>query len=275
MQSSNGHIRPDTVTYNTVLKACCNAGQLSKAMQVPTVPPISLHFHIAGPAHHPVLHTNRAWCSMMFAVSCPHTSFAVSMLFVMSGMRIWAPKPKLRVQVSSFTRVVTTQLLAVQSSQQGINPGFQESYQTAKARIALNTTFAFRAHIRIPLGRRYTVARKCKSLLLLQVFQTMVQSRVELTITTFGTLLIAGADAREYALVKEVLCFLCLTALHNACMFAESLAIPYHCPKPGACMRLSLPWCMDSLTHHLARLLVFQAGTATEPHMHVLPQSHL
>ncbi len=34
MQSSDGHIRPDTVTYNTVLKACCNAGQLNRAMQV-------------------------------------------------------------------------------------------------------------------------------------------------------------------------------------------------------------------------------------------------
>lgn len=33
MQSSEGHIRPDTVTYNTVLKACCNAGQLARAMQ--------------------------------------------------------------------------------------------------------------------------------------------------------------------------------------------------------------------------------------------------
>ncbi|KAA6424588.1 MAG: hypothetical protein FRX49_05797 [Trebouxia sp. A1-2] len=34
MQSSTGHIQPDTVTYNTVLKACCNAGQLNRAMQV-------------------------------------------------------------------------------------------------------------------------------------------------------------------------------------------------------------------------------------------------
>lgn len=34
MQTSNGQIEPDTVTYNTVLKACCNADQLDKAMQV-------------------------------------------------------------------------------------------------------------------------------------------------------------------------------------------------------------------------------------------------
>ena len=33
MQSSEGHIRPDTVTYNTVLKACCNAARLGHAMQ--------------------------------------------------------------------------------------------------------------------------------------------------------------------------------------------------------------------------------------------------
>ena len=37
-----------------------------------------------------------------------------------------------------------------------------------------------------------------------QVFQTMVGSGVELTITTFGTLLIAGADAHDYNLVQEV-----------------------------------------------------------------------
>ncbi len=39
----------------------------------------------------------------------------------------------------------------------------------------------------------------------LQVFQTMVGSGVELTITTFGTLLIAGADAHDYNLVQEVI----------------------------------------------------------------------
>lgn len=33
MQTSNMQIAPDTVTYNTVLKACCNAEQLDKAMQ--------------------------------------------------------------------------------------------------------------------------------------------------------------------------------------------------------------------------------------------------
>ena len=38
----------------------------------------------------------------------------------------------------------------------------------------------------------------------MQVFKTMVQSRVELTITTFGILLIAGAHAHDYALVQEV-----------------------------------------------------------------------
>ena len=32
----------------------------------------------------------------------------------------------------------------------------------------------------------------------------MVGSGVELTITTFGTLLIAGADAHDYDLVQEV-----------------------------------------------------------------------
>ena len=32
----------------------------------------------------------------------------------------------------------------------------------------------------------------------------MVGSGVELTITTFGTLLIAGADAHDYNLVQEV-----------------------------------------------------------------------
>lgn len=31
-----------------------------------------------------------------------------------------------------------------------------------------------------------------------------MQSRVELTITTFGTLLIAGAEAHDYSLVQEV-----------------------------------------------------------------------
>ena len=39
----------------------------------------------------------------------------------------------------------------------------------------------------------------------LQVFQTMIGSGVELTITTFGTLLIAGADAHDYILVQEVI----------------------------------------------------------------------
>lgn len=34
MQTSNMQMAPDTVTYNTVLKACCNADQLDKAMQV-------------------------------------------------------------------------------------------------------------------------------------------------------------------------------------------------------------------------------------------------
>jgi len=43
-----------------------------------------------------------------------------------------------------------------------------------------------------------------QSALALQVFQTMVGSGVELTITTFGTLLIAGADAHDYDLVQEV-----------------------------------------------------------------------
>lgn len=33
---------------------------------------------------------------------------------------------------------------------------------------------------------------------------TMMQSGVELTITTFGTLLIAGAEAHDYSLVQEV-----------------------------------------------------------------------
>ena len=33
----------------------------------------------------------------------------------------------------------------------------------------------------------------------------MVGSGVELTITTFGTLLIAGADAHDYNLVQEVI----------------------------------------------------------------------
>lgn len=32
---------------------------------------------------------------------------------------------------------------------------------------------------------------------------TMLQSGVELTITTFGTLLIAGAEAHDYSLVQE------------------------------------------------------------------------
>ena len=32
----------------------------------------------------------------------------------------------------------------------------------------------------------------------------MVRSEVDLTITTFGTLLIAGADAHDYKLVQEV-----------------------------------------------------------------------
>lgn len=36
-----------------------------------------------------------------------------------------------------------------------------------------------------------------------QVFLTMMQSGVELTITTFGTLLIAGAEAHDYSLVQE------------------------------------------------------------------------
>lgn len=36
-----------------------------------------------------------------------------------------------------------------------------------------------------------------------QVFMTMLQSGVELTITTFGTLLIAGAEAHDYSLVQE------------------------------------------------------------------------
>ena len=33
MQTSNMQLAPDTVTYNTVLKACCNADQLGKAVQ--------------------------------------------------------------------------------------------------------------------------------------------------------------------------------------------------------------------------------------------------
>lgn len=36
-----------------------------------------------------------------------------------------------------------------------------------------------------------------------QVFMTMLQSGVELTITTFGTLLSAGAEAHDYSLVQE------------------------------------------------------------------------
>ena len=42
MQTSNMQIAPDTVTYNTVLKACCNAEQLDKAMQA------SLPVHCIG-----------------------------------------------------------------------------------------------------------------------------------------------------------------------------------------------------------------------------------
>lgn len=36
-----------------------------------------------------------------------------------------------------------------------------------------------------------------------QVFMTMMHSGVELTITTFGTLLIAAAETHDYALVQE------------------------------------------------------------------------
>ncbi len=43
------------------------------------------------------------------------------------------------------------------------------------------------------------------SALALQVFQTMAGSGVQLTITTFGTLLIAGAGAHDYNLVQEVI----------------------------------------------------------------------
>ena len=39
----------------------------------------------------------------------------------------------------------------------------------------------------------------------LQVFKTMLQSGLELTITTFGTMLMAGAEAHDYALVHEVM----------------------------------------------------------------------
>ncbi|KAL3159478.1 hypothetical protein ABBQ38_009900 [Trebouxia sp. C0009 RCD-2024] len=49
MQSSEGHIRPDTVTYNTVLKACCNAGQLARAMQAsPCTPHVFMSMMQSG-----------------------------------------------------------------------------------------------------------------------------------------------------------------------------------------------------------------------------------
>ena len=48
----------------------------------------------------------------------------------------------------------------------------------------------------------------------------MLRSGVELTITTFGTLLMAGADARDYALVHEV-------TLHSSiCDFANAEEMP-------------------------------------------------
>jgi len=54
-------------------------------------------------------------------------------------------------------------------------------------------------------GKQTSCCACCpQSALALQVLQTMVGSGVELTITTFGTLLIAGADAHDYDLVQEV-----------------------------------------------------------------------
>ena len=76
MQSSEGHIRPDTVTYNTVLKACCNAGQLSRAMQAsflvppPSFPPTPLSIE-SGPwdtwINHEFLFTHAEQCSLVFS----------------------------------------------------------------------------------------------------------------------------------------------------------------------------------------------------------------
>ena len=100
----------------------------------------------------------------------------------------------------------------------------------------------------------------------------MVQSRVELTITTFGTLLIAGADAREYALVKEVLPMLplldCIAQCMHVCtVFGNS---PITAPNHAI---------VTAMTHGLSHpspctLACLSAGTATEPHVHVLPRSH-
>ena len=65
----------------------------------------------------------------------------------------------------------------------------------------------------------------------------MVQSGVELTITTFGTLLIAGANAHDYALVQEV--------------WAYPLAA-YHLPATAAVTAASIAtaatWCSSVAT---------------------------
>lgn len=46
----------------------------------------------------------------------------------------------------------------------------------------------------------------------------MVRSEVDLTITTFGTLLIAGADAHDYKLVQEVTVTTSLHATTHTCI---------------------------------------------------------
>ena len=51
----------------------------------------------------------------------------------------------------------------------------------------------------------------------------MVGSGVELTITTFGTLLIAGADAHDYSLVQEVIISYLTTYPSFACTRQSAL----------------------------------------------------
>lgn len=72
MQSSEGHIRPDTVTYNTVLKACRNAGQLGQAMQASS-PILKCHQTVYSIEHHIEFSFTKCSClakaAMRFAVA--------------------------------------------------------------------------------------------------------------------------------------------------------------------------------------------------------------